>query len=462
MPGIASSDYSGVSRSFLNPGSMIHSRYYFDLLLVGGNMFAQNNHFYIPRRDYHVTRLRYFDFPTYPETGQQFLADYSTAFKYGFTNLKLSGPSAMLISDKNAFALQHSLRSVTTVDRLPNDIARFMLEGLSVEQQQGIRYTHEKPYTLGSLGWYELGFTYNRMVYKQGDVNFSIGATLKHLWAYYGLFVHSTHTEYMTPDSDTLIFYRVNALGGMAGPVDYQDNAFTGLNNPVKGRGFAIDLGVSYVRTLGLQSTRRRNKNCSYPYEPYLFRIGLSLMDVGSLNLNRNVRRMEFTEIDTVWSDVNSLVFNYFDQLLTDLSTEIGGSPTALLVGSEFRIALPTYASLQFDYNFQNNLFLNLVVVQDFPMLNNRLPRPSYISIAPRYSTDAFEMALPFSLYRYSEPRLGAALRFYNFSVGTEKLGGFFGFSDFDGIDLYFSVQISMRKGYCRDYFGRFRGCHTF
>jgi len=463
MLGIASSNYSGVNRSFLNPGSMIHSRYHFDLLLVGGDMFAQNNYLYVPRRDYNVAKLRYLDFPTYPETGQKFLDDYNKELKYGFSNLRLTGPSVMLINDnKQAFAVQHSLRSITTVNHLPYDIAKFMLEGLSFEPQQNIRYTHDKPYTIGSLGWYEVGLTYNRMVYKQGDVNFSVGATLKRLGAYHGLYVHSTHTDYMTPDSDTLIIYRLNAVGGMAGPVNYQDNNFTGLNNPVKGSGFAIDLGVSYVRTIEPQSTRRLNKNCAYPYEPYLFRIGFSIMDVGSVNLNRNVRRLEFNEIDTVWAGVNSLEFNFIDQLLADLSTEIGGSPTALIRGSDFRVGLPTYASLQFDYNLQNDLFINLVVVHDVPMLNNRLPRPSYVSVAPRYSTDVLEVTLPFSLYRYKEPRLGAALRFYNFSIGTEKLGGLFGFSDFDGIDLYFSVQIALMKGQCGNRFGGLRNCHQF
>lgn len=462
MHGIAVSDYSGVSRSFLNPGSMIHSKTYFDLLLIGGSAFAQNNYLYVPRRDYTLSRLRYLDFPTYPETGQKFLDDYNQELKYGFASLRITGPSAMLVKRNHAFAIQHSIRSVATVDHLPYDVAKFMLEGLSFEPQQNFRYTHDKPYTIGSLGWYELGFTYNNMIYKLGDVNFSAGATVKRLWAYHGLFVHSTYTDYMTPDSDTLILYRLNAVGGMAGPVNYQENDFTGLSNPVKGNGFAIDLGVSYVRTLEPQSTRKYTKDCAYPYEPYLFRIGFSVLDFGSVKLDRNVRRMEFNEIDTVWTGVNSLEFLNFNQLLSDLSNELGGSPGALLREGEFRIALPTYASFQFDYNFQNDLFLNLVVVQDLPVLNNRLSRPSYVSLSPRYATDVFELSLPFSLYRYREPRLGAALRFYNFSIGTEKLGGFFGLSDFDGIDLYFSVQVSMMKGNCGKRFGGLRNCHQF
>jgi hypothetical protein len=461
MLGIVSSDYSGVSRSFINPGSMIHSRKFFDLLLAGGDVFAQNNYLYVPGKDYTLGNLRDFDFPTYPESGQKFLDDYNTGNKFAFANLRLTGPSAMLILDRQAFAIQQSFRSVSSVDELPYDIAKFMLEGLDFEPQQNTRFTHEDGYTLGSISWAELGLTYNNMIYKEGDINFSLGASIKRLWAYHGVIVNSTFTDYMTPDSDTLVLYQVNATGGISVPVNYADNEFRGLQSPVRGTGFAFDIGFSFARTLEPQSTRRHRNNCNNPYEPYLFRIGVSLMDFGIIGFKQDVRRMEFNNIDTVWGGVNAIEFNSIEQLLGDLSQELGGSQQALLQGSSFNVALPTYISLQFDYNFENNFILNAVLVHDLPVLNNRLPRPSYMSIAPRYSTDRLEVSLPFSLYRYREARIGASIRYLNFSVGTEKLGGFFGFSDFDGLDFYFAVQFGMFKGNCRR-FGGIGQCADF
>lgn len=461
MLGIVSSDYSGVSRSFLNPGSMIHSQKFFDLLLVGGDGFAQNNYLYVPGNDYTLGNLRYFDFPTYTESGQKFLDDYNTGDKYGFVNLRLTGPSAMLIYDRHAFAIQHSFRSISSIHRLPFDIAKFMLEGLDFQPQQNVRYTHENGYTVGSMSWVELGLTYSNMIYKEGDINLSIGASIKRLWGYHGAYVNSSFTDYMTPDSDTLIIYQVNATGRIAAPFNYSNNEFSGLQNPIRGRGFSFDIGLSFVRTYEPQSTRRHRNNCSNPYEPYQFRLGLSLMDFGLVSYDQDVRIMEFDNIDTIWGGINSLEFNNIEQLLGDLSQAIGGSQNALLQGSSFNIALPTYLSVQFDYNFQNNFIINTVLIQDMNILNSRLPRPSYASIAPRYSTDRFEISLPFSLYRYNEARIGASIRYLNFSVGTEKLGGLFGFSDFDGLDIYFSVQFGILKGNCRR-FGGIGQCASF
>lgn len=461
MLGIVSSDYSGVSRSFINPGSIIHSRKYFDLI-IGGSIFAQNNYLYIPGRDYSLGKLRNFDFPVYPESGQKFLENYNTEDKYAFVNLRLTGPSAMLVFNRQAFAIQQSYRSVSSINRLPFDIAKFMLEGLDYEPQHHIRYTHDKGYTIGSLSWAELGLTYSNMIYKRNDVNLSIGASIKRLWAYHGVIVNSTYSDYMTPDSDTLIIYRVDATGGVSIPVNYANNEFTGLQDPIRGKGFAFDIGISYVRTIEAQSTKRRRNICDYSYEPYLFRIGLSLMDFGTINFDQNVRRMVFENIDKTWGGVNSMEFNSIDQVFSEISDNLGGSPDALLIGSSFRISLPTYISLQFDYNFQNNFFLNTVVLHDLHVLKNRLSRPSYVSLAPRYSTDLYEISLPFSLYRYKEPRLGASIRFLNFTVGTEKLGGFFGLSDFDGMDFYVSIQLGIFKGNCGRRFGGIQDCPTF
>lgn len=463
MLGVVSSDYSGVSRAFINPASMMNSRKYFDLLLVSGDIFTQNNYLYVPGNDYSLVKLRYLDFPTYPESGQMFLDDYTNRQdKYGYANLRLTGPSAMLMINRQAFAIHNSFRSISSVDGLPYDIAKFMLEGLDYAPQQNIRYTHDNIYTVGSMSWVELGLTYARSLFKQGDVDLSIGATVKRLWAYHGVIVSSTNTDYMTPDSDTLIIYNLNATGGMSAPFNYSDNEFTGLQNPVRGKGFAFDLGVSYVRTLEAQSTKRRGNLCSYPYEPFLFRVGVSLMDFGVVNFDRNVRRLIFDNVDTVWGGINSLQFSFIDVLLGDISQSITGSPDALLQGSSFSMALPSYLSFQFDYNFQNHFIVNVAVVQDIPLLNNRLPRPSYASIAPRYSTDRFEVTLPFSFYRYKEPRIGASLRFLNFSVGSEKLGSLLGFNDFDGLDLYFAIQFGLTKGNCNRRFGAMQNCHAY
>lgn len=462
MSALVTSDYSGLARSFINPASMVHSRKFLDVYLAGGSVFAYNNYLYIPANDYSPGRLRNFNFPVYPESGKQFLDDYNTADKNAFVNLRATGPSAMINVNRHSIAFQHNYRLVLSADRLPFDAAKFMLEGLDYEPQQNIRFTNSDDFTIGSLGWAEAGISYAYMFYKFNDVNVSAGITLKRLWAYHGIFLNSSYADYMTPDSDTLIIYRLDASGGFSLPLNYGNNNFQGFTDPFRGRGFAFDIGISWVRTLGTQSTRIHRKICEYPYEPYLYRIGLSLLDFGRISFDRNLQTMLFSNIDTVWTGISSLTFENLDAILGDISAGLGGSPDALLTDGPLRIALPSAISLQFDYNFQNNFIVNALIVQDLPLLNNRIARPSYISIAPRYSTRLYEVSLPFSLYRYREPRLGAAFRYMFLTVGTENLGGFLGFSDFYGLDFYFAVQLGLFKGDCGRRFGGIEQCPSF
>ena len=441
---------------------MLHSRKYLDIYLAGGSFFAYNNYLYIPGSDYSPGRLRSFDFPADPESGRRFLDNYNQTDKNAFVNLRATGPSVMLNVNRHSFAFQHNYRLVLSVDHLPFDAAKFMLEGLGYEPQQNIRFTNSNDITIGSLGWAEAGISYSYMLYRFNDVNISAGITLKRLWAYHGLLLKSTHADYMTPDSDTLIIYRLDAKGGFSLPVNYGNNEFQGFSDPFRGKGFAFDIGFSWVRTQETQSTRVYRKLCEYPYEPYLYRIGLSFLDIGRIAFDQNRQTMVFSNIDTVWTGISSLTFESLDALLGEISASLSGSPEALRSDEALRIALPSAISLQFDYNFNNNFIINTLVVQDLPLLNNRIARPSYISISPRYSTRLYEVSLPFSLYRYREPRLGAAFRFMFLTVGTENLGGFLGFSDFYGLDFYFAVQIGLFKGNCGRRFGGIEQCPSF
>jgi hypothetical protein len=76
--------------------------------------------------------------------------------------------------------------------------------------------------------------------------------------------------------------------------------------------------------------------------------------------------------------------------------------------------------------------------------------RPSVLAFTPRFESNAFDFMLPVSLYNYRTPRIGVALRLYNFTVGTEKVLGFFNVTDFTGLDFYFSVKLFLFKGNCR------------
>ncbi len=49
MLGIANSNYAGVTGINLNPSSMVGCRLVYDVNIIGGDLFVENNYVYMPR-----------------------------------------------------------------------------------------------------------------------------------------------------------------------------------------------------------------------------------------------------------------------------------------------------------------------------------------------------------------------------------------------------------------------------
>ncbi len=449
MLGITTSNNSGVGRAFINPAATIKSQKYFDILIVGGDIFKNNNYLYIPSEDYSFTGFFREDFPEYDgEPGKYFLDRYTQYEKYGFANIRLIGPSVMISYDEHSFSVHNSFRTIFSANNVPYDLAKFSLEGLDYSPQQNTRYVNEKPFDIGSLSWAELGVTYSGLLFDRWDESFSIGTTIKYLSAYHGFFIDSKDLDYESTDDGDLIVYRYNAEAGFSLPVDYQDNTFFGIESPVRGRGVSIDLGISYTRTIKPKKSRSLDWLYSQPsYSPYIYRIGFSILDIGFIHFNRNVRHLVFDNVSGIWEDINSVNFDNTDVFIAEMTEVFTEDDEELLQDSEFTVFLPSVASLQFDYRLRNNFYVQAIWMQDLPLIKPRISRPSYVGIVPRYETFFFEAALPVLVYHYRQPMLGLSLRFLYLTVGTENLGGLLGYNDFYGLDFYFSLQFNLDKG---------------
>jgi hypothetical protein len=150
------------------------------------------------------------------------------------------------------------------------------------------------------------------------------------------------------------------------------------------------------------------------------------------------------------WDNVNTLEFRNINQMLDTISYQFYGNNTSAYSGEKFTLWLPSALSVQFDYHLRKNWYVNANMIYGFTLARGSLARPAELSITPRYETRIFEASLLISLYDWSQPRVGLAVRIYGFTIGTDKIGGFFHFSDFSGLDFYFSVKVFFNKGSCR------------
>jgi hypothetical protein len=208
-------------------------------------------------------------------------------------------------------------------------------------------------------------------------------------------------------------------------------------------------LGVVYERKINGYQNWDRYSLCSQPYTPYLFRVGVSVLDIGRIRFNRNAYYMTLTDASTFWPGFAEFGYTTMNNTLRTVSYHFWGDSSAMIEGNSFIIGLPTALSIQGDYNFYKNWYVSGTAVMPVKLYKNSVTRESLLAIVPRYESKNFAVSLPVSLFNYYDPRIGVALRFKGFYLGSENPAGFFHFSDFTGLDFYMGIRISLAKGDC-------------
>lgn len=455
MYGTTLGNYSGVNSIQLNPGAMHNSRVYLDIQLLGTDVFLQNNYLYISKNDYRFSNFfkSGYELPTHSEeysVEERSLYHYNnTRLKNGFVQSRINGPGAMLLWGKHAFALTTAVRTVVGARNVPYEVANFSWLGLSYQPQHNINYLDRIPVRASGASWVEIGVSYANTFYARGFNHFSAGISIRRLMSFGGFYLHTRDLNYIIPDDSTINVKNMEAEIGVALPIDYQTNAIN-TDKLFKGHGFGFDVGITYKRLVRYHQDQYFNSLCAQPYEDYLYRIGVALIDIGGIRYNNNAVKMNIRNRSSYWENVNHMNISNIDDFMDTLSYKFYGDTVSAYSGDKFTLWLPTALSMQFDYHIDEHWFVNSSFIYGISVARGTMVRPAELSVTPRYETGAFEVNLPVTLYNWTQPRIGLSVRIYNLTVGTEKLGGFFHFSNFTGMDLYFSLKLFFNKGNCR------------
>lgn len=212
--------------------------------------------------------------------------------------------------------------------------------------------------------------------------------------------------------------------------------------------GMGLDLGFTYQKMLGDASSY-------YPNSPkmgcrelrYKYKLGLSIIDIGNV---------KFPEGGYVFTGYD---FNDFSWLRYK-DTEVNeNNPADLYEAQEpdittgetkrpNKISLPTFISAQFDYNlWASRIYINGTIIQGIPHRKKKfgLRHANSLSITPRFESYWFDFALPFSLYEYIHPQLGASVRLGPITIGTDKLINWIFTSNIYGADIYVYLKLPIR-----------------
>ena len=467
-PGTTFGNYAGVASLQLNPSALLNSKSYLDIQLFGIDGFIQNNYLYLSQSDYRFSNFfkAGYQWPTHDEndgdaTEQRIFYQYTNhKNKDAFVQTRIDGPAAMLIRGHHAFALSTALRSVISLVDVPYELANFLYLGLDYETQHEINYTDNIPIRASGMAWGEIGISYSNTFYSKGFNVLSAGITIKRLMGLDGMYLDARKLDYAVLNDTTLAVRNLDAEMGFSLPIDYHTSEV--MSTPLfKGGGFGIDLGVTYTRLVKWHQNPCYTALCAQPYEDYIYRVGVALIDFGAVRFSKNAGKIVIDNRSSYWNNLTNMSFASIDQFIDTVSYKFYGDTTSAWAGDRFTMWLPAALSAQFDYHLRDNWYINTSLIYGFPVSRNSIVRPAELSVTPRYETRWFEASMPVSLYNWQLARIGLALRVYGLTIGTDKIGGFFHFSDFTGLDFYMSLKFFLDKGNCRDSGPLHCGCNA-
>ena len=449
MLGLSHGNYSGVNSILSNPAMLTNTRNYFDLNFIGMGFFARNNIVYIPGNDYNIWKaIRQEELPTYGDENRNMLYYENQRNKSTVTNLRVLGPSAMMQFGDHAIALSTTVRVYVSGNGIPWEMPILGIEGLDYEPLLNVNYDDYNT-DFSTAQWFETGLSYAYNVHKRMDNKITVGITVKKLWGVSGAYSTVNNVNYIVLNDSTINIKNLDGEAGFSVPVDYDSSEIPDDGPTVKGSGLGIDIGAVFIKQKYV-GTKKLKRLCGQRYEDYIYRVGISILDIGRLKYKHNAQKHSYDDVSVFWQNFDTINYNSVNQSVAELSEVFYGDPTASYRGDSFKIGLPTAISIQGDYHFKDNFYFGAFWIHPIRLNRRAMRRPAQLAFIPRYESKYIDVNIPISLYEYRYPRIGLSARFYFLTIGTERLGTWVGLADLNGLDFYFSLKFSIGKGSCK------------
>jgi hypothetical protein len=414
--GISNSNYASTHSIRLNPSSSVDSRTYMQMHLAGVNVYAKSNFAYLPNFNYR----------------KAFQADHFEKSSEGvvkkFLYATASTDALSFVISKRMYGAGFFIRgrNVTDMRRVTYEMAGALLEGqgfsLYNRDLLGQKFKNAK---LSSMTWMEYGVNFGGMIKREQDILVTFGGNLKYNT---GINILYTNIQEFDSYNDGARSFGVNKLEAKV------------LRNQAawnSGKGFGLDLGVTYKIMEGYVDKYYANSvrsNCDYV--DYKCKIGLSMTDLGYIRFKKGTSETRVNgsgHFDPSRSDTSffgALQYNFN-------STTVEGKPILA--------SLPTAVSGQIDWNFDNNIFLNITGIKNLvPTTATGVQGSDLVSVCPRVEFKKLEVALPLTFQKFIYPQLGLAVRYRTIVLGIDNVVPLVLTRNTSTIGIYFSIGASI------------------
>ncbi|MFM1931301.1 MAG: hypothetical protein RL226_604 [Bacteroidota bacterium] len=430
--GIGISNYSPTNSLYLNPSSIVDSRAFLDIHLVGASVFGMNDVVYLPAG---VRLMQPSSFE-----GVQPNYDLSRPPFSAYVDALVQGPSASLQIGKHALALTTGVRSVTDVRNVGSKLTTYIQNGFNYGEYIGTN-TRIQDLAITSLSWAEVGLTYGTIVKQQGRDMVTAGGSVRKLFGIAGTGVRLNEWLFTVPDSGRLV---TETLSGRYALSEIGWNT---------GGGFGVDLGVTFKKTnqdVSGYTPFSRASGCKQ--SDYKYKVSIALLDIGFVNFKGDFLADQFDETTTgyEWTNFDSTQVDGVE----DIGSFISDNLPVLNANKEpsMRVWLPMGLSTQVDYQVLQYFYMNGSLVLGVPFRNALgVQRAASLAITPRYERKRFEAALPVSFFEIKKPMIGAMFRLNSVVIGTDNLGSLFFNGEKYGADIYFHLKYTIfRSRQCK------------
>jgi uncharacterized protein DUF5723 len=432
--GLRLENYAGVSSLALNPAGNLTNPLRWDLNLAGAGIFFGNNYAYLRQTstfDF-LDGMQNADFLLAadvegPVPVDTYIVDFNDPGRRHFASAiaYVEGPSLVVkIGDRHSVGVFTRAAAMAGTQDFPQ-----VFNYYTYTQRTLFEPFEVAPFEGAAIGWMETGLNYALSIPTySGQVG--LGANVRFLQAYEGAYLKNLQTFDYTKLGNHAI-----SFGGKRGQFGYTRSNVNGekFKRQKNGNGMAFDLGAVLV----LEGDE----------EKYKMRLGASLLDIGFLRFDKNARQHSVT-IDSV-AVLNLSDYDKYDKLkeldalVGQFSRQTMGDSLATLQGDAFTIAMPAAVSLQADYAFTSNVYVNAILVQRLPTKNTSPGRNNLLALTPRFEHRWFSASVPLVLLNWQDFRFGFAARLGFLVVGSDNVGSLFGQKNYSGTDLYFALKVN-------------------
>jgi outer membrane protein OmpA-like peptidoglycan-associated protein len=462
--GFANSNYSGISGVHLNPANVVDSRYKIDINLVGFGFNVFNNYVGLkPGALFHENG----DFPRFSDS--TFQDNYLTVNdgapnKAVFLNSHFSLPSVLVTIDrKSAIGFNWRVRNYVNVDGVEPELAKLIYNELDYADLWLTQFNNEKLSIQNNI-WGEYGLTYGRVIKDEGEHYLKVAGTAKLLQGLGAMYLFVDKLDYEFVNDDTISIFSTDVQYGHSTNYEFVDGN-------LKYKFFSkFSMGFDFGAVYEWRPDKEDNHHETYKYDmdgetnqwyryktPYKLRVGLSIMDLGSVRYNKGENSGNFH------ADIDSLPIDYFQfngEPVFRFDTALNGLFTRTADEGDFKMNLPTAISLQADYHIWGDFYANFTGYFAFQF--NKNPNKSHdistFSLTPRWDHKWFGFSVPFSYNTTGNFQFGSMIRLGPIVIGTNNLASVMAYmrngkskQDIYGADIYALVKVPIPFGKIKD-----------